>query len=260
MPDHNTTLDNLAALIPSATLLTLYHLYLFRCVHKTPGRTVYGLTKAARRVWVAAIMFRKNEILAVQTLRNWIMASSFLATTAVLLITAVLALVGQMAVRWTKETLESPVFYMLGFVTEDWFASVRFFNHAGMICNVNLTQTELESILEPAPARSSGPFGNRLDSSPTKQWEDPSGACYRSIHNNPSRVATVLNQGCFYYSAGMRCYYIAFPLVAWFWGPWPLGISTIVLVALLRVIDFQISDFDELPRCSEEAMVEIRTN
>ncbi|KAJ3184975.1 hypothetical protein HDU87_002541 [Geranomyces variabilis] len=278
----STTGENVAALVPCVVILAAYHAYLHHRIATTPGRTVYGLSRAARRVWVAAIMFRKNEILAVQTLRNWVMASSFLATTAVLLITAVLALVGQMAVRWSAETANSPVFYMVTFVTDDWFRwrlalfiacmaacfscftqSVRFFNHAAMICNVNLTPEELETILEPPPKSpfESLPSSDSPESSVRRIREDPSGACYRTIHGNPSRVASVLNRGCFYYTMGMRCYYLSFPVVAWFWGPVPLAVATVILVAMLRVIDFQLSDFTPLPPLrAEQDMSEIRTS
>jgi hypothetical protein len=77
---------NLGAILSSLSLIAGYHIYL-RFVFKTsPKATVYGLTSSARRVFVAAIMNRKNEILAVQTLRNWIMMASAMASTAIVII------------------------------------------------------------------------------------------------------------------------------------------------------------------------------
>jgi hypothetical protein len=41
------------------------------------------LTNHATRVWVQSIVDKKRDILAVQTFRNWVMASTFLASTAI---------------------------------------------------------------------------------------------------------------------------------------------------------------------------------
>ncbi|KAJ3010265.1 hypothetical protein HKX48_007506 [Thoreauomyces humboldtii] len=302
----SSTIGNVLSLVLSALLVLLYHLYLRHRINTTPSSTVYGLARATRRIWVAAIMLRHNEILAVQTLRNWVMAASFLASTAILVVTAVLALVAQIAVRWTPETVQSPVFGLVELITDDWFPtrigvlvvcfcaafacfaqSVRFFNHAALVCNVNITPEELETITNdnihkqhhqrpssrvgspthrvPSPSTSpKNPFAD-VTSTTTTGTEtnsqtstttstsmkrskpcrpDASRACYKYLHNNPSRVACILNRGAFYYSAGMRCYYVAFPLIAWLWGPVPLAVASVVLVSGLRVIDFGLTDFE----------------
>ncbi|KAI8823555.1 uncharacterized protein EV422DRAFT_585116 [Fimicolochytrium jonesii] len=236
----SSTLTNLLALILSVLCHAAYHAFLFHTVRHAPTRTVYGLTRAARRVWVAAIMFRKNEILAVQTLRNWVMASSFLATTAVLVITAALTVVAQIVARWNEEMTKGPMFPMIQFVTNDWFSfrlaalcvvcagaffcfsqSVRFFNHAALVCNVNVSPHPPHAAAATATATS-----------------------FKYLHNNPIRVAAILNRGCFFYTAGMRCYYYLFPIVAWFWGPLALGIASALLLPVLRMIDFHVSDFE----------------
>ncbi|KAI9102536.1 hypothetical protein DFS34DRAFT_609589 [Phlyctochytrium arcticum] len=264
----DSTSANLVALLPSCALLILYHFYLFRVVRQQPGRTVYGLTRAARRVWVAAIMYRKNEILAVQSLRNWVMASSFLATTAILMVTTSTALLGSLAVNWTPTTLSSPISYAVGFVQDSWFParfacllvtlmlaffafaqSVRFFNHAALICNVNISEEELTTFM-----KQSGPYDPSTPSPPSvlksSHDNDPNPMdstlhAYRYLRSNPTHVAAVLNRGCFYYTAGMRCYYLCFPIIFWFWGPIPLGAATVALVIGLRLIDFHIEDFEE---------------
>ena len=66
-------------------VLTAYHVYwIFQLKHE-PLKTYLGITKHLRRMWVQSIMQERRDILAVQTLRNWIMASSFLASTAILI-------------------------------------------------------------------------------------------------------------------------------------------------------------------------------
>jgi ABC-type multidrug transport system permease subunit len=66
-------------------ILVLYHIHLFYQVRTRPVSTSIGLTNRLRREWVQAVMEGKQDILAVQTLRNWVMASSFLASTAILI-------------------------------------------------------------------------------------------------------------------------------------------------------------------------------
>jgi hypothetical protein len=66
-------------------LLFVYHLRLNRQVRVTPLTTGNGLTNHDRRVWVQNIVDQKRDILAVQTFRNWVMASTFLASTAILI-------------------------------------------------------------------------------------------------------------------------------------------------------------------------------
>ena len=66
-------------------VLTTYHLYWLYQVRRTPFQTYRGVTRHLRRVWVESIITDKRDILSVQTLRNWIMASSFLASTAMII-------------------------------------------------------------------------------------------------------------------------------------------------------------------------------
>src|SRR5208283_3399673 len=66
-------------------VLTTYHAFWFYHVRRAPLQTYRGVTRHLRRVWVESVISEKRDILAVQTLRNWIMASSFLASTAMII-------------------------------------------------------------------------------------------------------------------------------------------------------------------------------
>ena len=69
----------------SFLILFGYHAYLiYRVIHR-PLTTSIGITAHLRSHWVESIMTNGRDILAVQTLRNWVMASSFLASTAILI-------------------------------------------------------------------------------------------------------------------------------------------------------------------------------
>ncbi len=69
----------------SFLLLIVYHAYLIYRIHTKPLTTSIGVTNHLRGHWVESIMEHNRDILAVQTLRNWVMASSFLASTAILI-------------------------------------------------------------------------------------------------------------------------------------------------------------------------------
>ncbi|KAG8381621.1 hypothetical protein BUALT_Bualt06G0140600 [Buddleja alternifolia] len=76
------------ALVPVGLLLmVVYHIWLLRQIIRRPATTVVGINAINRRFWVRAMMedTSKNGVLAVQTLRNNIMATTLLASTAIML-------------------------------------------------------------------------------------------------------------------------------------------------------------------------------
>ncbi|MCO5570316.1 hypothetical protein L7F22_024035 [Adiantum nelumboides] len=77
-----------AVLAPvSIALLLAYHIFLFYKVRTRPMQTRMGINHKARRLWVYDMLNEnhKKNVLVVQTLRNSIMESTLMATTAVLL-------------------------------------------------------------------------------------------------------------------------------------------------------------------------------
>ncbi|KAI3950703.1 hypothetical protein MKX01_030283 [Papaver californicum] len=73
-------------LVPLGLLMmVIYHTWLFFTILHQPKRTVVGLNALSRKRWVSSMMSdpNKNGVLAVQTIRNSIMASTLLATTAI---------------------------------------------------------------------------------------------------------------------------------------------------------------------------------
>ncbi|CAI9295483.1 unnamed protein product [Lactuca saligna] len=68
-------------------IMIVYHIWLVYTVLTNPRRTVIGLNAESRHQWVFSMMADplKNGVLAVQTIRNNIMASTLLATTAITL-------------------------------------------------------------------------------------------------------------------------------------------------------------------------------
>lgn len=71
--------------ISTAAVFFVYHMHLYLKIHRAPLTTAIGITNHARHMWVEAIIRDKRDILAVQTLRNQVMAATFLASTAILI-------------------------------------------------------------------------------------------------------------------------------------------------------------------------------
>ncbi|MEJ2037695.1 MAG: DUF599 domain-containing protein, partial [Desulfosarcinaceae bacterium] len=69
----------------SFLLILIYHWHLARQVRRRPLQTAMGITNHVRTQWVRSVMQEKNNILAVQTLRNGLMAANFLASNAILI-------------------------------------------------------------------------------------------------------------------------------------------------------------------------------
>jgi len=65
-------------------------------VRKNPTYTIHGVNEIARTLWVANVMANPGkDVMAVQTLRNFVMGASLMASTATFLIVGTLTLSGQ---------------------------------------------------------------------------------------------------------------------------------------------------------------------
>ena len=76
-------------------VFAIYELYLRWITLRAPMKLARSAHAAIRSNWVKAVMRRPGtEILVIQTLRNSVMAASFMATTAILALTGTLTLSG----------------------------------------------------------------------------------------------------------------------------------------------------------------------
>jgi uncharacterized membrane protein len=164
---------------------------------------------------VAAIMASgRDGILAVQTLRNSVMAASFMASTAVLLIIGTMTLssdIGKLSRTWhalvfeeasTEVWLAKLLLLLAVFFLAFFFASfaIRLYNHVGyLIC---------------VPAHMAQGAGSA------------------------ERVAAYLNQAGRYYGLSLRCFLSSLPLVFWFFGAPLLLIGTGGLLWALSRLDY----------------------
>ena len=207
------SLTELILLALSIGILAAYHLRLAYTVRRTPLQTSIGVTNHLRSKWAFTIMQERRDILAVQTLRNWIMASSFLASTAILIslgilntaikpsafsqISHALNLAGTTSeTMWLIKMLLLFLIFFFSFF--NFTLAIRYFNHAG--------------------------FGLGIPD-------------HTDDIANHDFMAGVINKGSFHYTLGTRGYYLAVPFGLWIFGPsWMLG-GTLLLVLVLNRLD-----------------------
>jgi uncharacterized membrane protein len=196
-------------------LLGGYHLLLIWKIRKQPAITAIGLSHRIRRLWVEKVISEGRDILAVQTLRNWTMAATLFASTAILLGVGVLSV----AFTTERQTELSKLLDYLGhdgaslwllkliILSGDFFfaffnfaLAIRYYNHTGFIINIS--------------------------------------EC-REAGISVNMVTEILRRGANHYSLGMRGYYLAIPLSLWLFGSlWLLGGTLLLLIVLPRLDRF----------------------
>lgn len=193
--------------------LIVYHIRHFLQIKHKPQLTDIGRNNQVRAKWVHTIMVERRDILAVQTLRNWTMAATFLASTAILVSLGALNL----ALSTEKMTEVSDLLNLFGshhgtfwatkllvlaiacfFAFFNFTLAVRYYNHVGFMINVPAESNDLS-------------------------------------HSQP--VIKILNRGALHYHLGMRAYYIAIPLTLWLLGPTWLLLGSLVLTTVLSRLD-----------------------
>ncbi len=206
-------LFEIVSLLSSGGLLAGYYLWLAIEVRRRPLRTIIGYSTIKRREWVRAIMQERRDILAVQTLRNWSTAASFLATTAILIATG--------ALHFLTTIPEQPeLLHQLNFlgsanpglITLKLFTIVAtllfaFFNFAVAIRYYNHVSIEINV---PQPEQGEGDLVT---------------------------VQRLLDRGGLHYTLGMRFFYLAVPLALWLFGALWLLLGSIALCVALYLMD-----------------------
>ncbi|ACN16966.1 conserved hypothetical protein [Desulforapulum autotrophicum HRM2] len=207
------SLFEIVLVFSTIVILVSYHIHLYLKVRHDPLMTAIGITNHARRMWVNGIMKEKRDILAIQTLRNQLMAATFLASTAFLICIGSL----NAAFRPGVFIEVSNAFNLLGTKTEalwmlklmllgivffitffNFTLCIRYYNHVGFMIN-------------------------------TFQQDDPS--------VSEEAVTHVLNHGALHYTIGMRGFYLSVSLALWLFGSiWMLA-GSLVLVAVLYRLD-----------------------
>lgn len=209
----NALHSDMVDLTIAAGLVVGYHLYLFERVRRDRTYTIQTVNAMARASWVETMMANGPDVLPVQTLRNSTMAATFLASTAIVLIVGVLNLSGQTDrlsgllrlssnadggdALWNVKVICLLVDFFCAFFC--FSLAVRMYNHVGFLVNTpNLSSR---------------------------------------YANTPAYVARMLNRGGWYYSTGMRSFYMSVPLVFWLFGPQLMLIAAMGLIVVLYHVD-----------------------
>ena len=205
----------LVAFVLSMVMVTAYYRYLSRKLAADPTCTIHGVNQLARRLWVLHVMSNPSrDVMAVQTLRNYIMGASLMASTATLLIIGTLTLSGQAdsisrswqvlningshaAEIWVVKVLLLLITFIVAFFA--FAMCVRLTNHVLFMMNV------------------------------------PNQAAHAEL--SPENVARRLNRAGSVFAIGMRAFFFAIPLAFWLFGPAFLLVATIGLVATLHRVD-----------------------
>ncbi len=198
-------------LIVGASLAVLfgYHVRLFVRIASNGGATAFGRHRIARAQWLDHYAGSKHEILVVQTLRNWLMSATFLASTSIVIAFGVLGIMtttdkisglsrelnmmgntdtGLLLLKFALVLL----LYLAAFFAFTF--SVRFFSHASFVVNLPVTDTGI-------------------------------------------RGQDDLENGALCYFLGLRCLYLSIPLAMWLLGPIGLAVATVLVLAVLFKFD-----------------------
>ncbi len=170
-----------------------------------PLSTSLGANNRTRAIWVDFVIDEGRDVLAIQTLRNWTMAATFLASTAILIGLAFLNFavtiepLSEIAHMTNFFGSESPallltkvltvvVLHMFTFI--NFTLAVRYYNHVGFMINLPTSRKDA---------------GHR-----------------RSVRDTVNRGAT-------HYNLGMNGFYTSIPTTLWLLGPVWLLVSAVAI-------------------------------
>lgn len=203
--------NDFIALILAVAMIAGYRIHLRRLARRNPSAVFSTAASQARFAWVETVMADHGDsLLAVQTLRNTTMAASLLASTATLLMVGVLTLTGQAkSLEDTWHVLNifgtrGPTLWlikllcmllMLFYAFFNFVNSIRVTNHVGYMLSIRQT--------------------------------------FERTHLTHTMIASQLDRGSEFFSAGVRAYYYLVPLVFWLFGPLYMVVATAILVFLL---------------------------
>jgi uncharacterized membrane protein len=205
------------AFAASALMVGAYYLHLRHRARRDPSYSIHHVNELARRVWVEHVMANPSkDVMAVQSLRNFIMVGILMVSTATLLIIGTLTLSGQadnIAKSWhainalgppSAEVWTLKVICLLADFLVAFFAftlAIRLTNHVLFMINVPKDVHEANAALA------------------------------------PREVARRLNGAGHMMAIGIRSLFFAVPLVFWLFGPAFLVVATLGLLVVLSRLD-----------------------
>jgi len=205
------------SIFTSLILVTFYYGLHHVRVRRDPSYSIHFVNELSRRIWVENVMSNPGkDIMAVQTLRNFIMNGVLMVSTSSLLLIGTLTLTGQaekIAFSWHVVNLggsHSSGLWIVKIMCLLAVFLVAFFSYA---LSVRLANQVLFMVNVP------------------KEFQEAHEALA------PKHVALRLNRAGRLVAIGMRAYFFAIPLVFWLFGPIYMLIATAGVVAILSRLD-----------------------
>jgi uncharacterized membrane protein len=201
----------------SVSMVIGYYLLLGARIRRDPTYSIHFVNDLTRRIWVENVMRETGkDVMAVQTLRNFIMVGILMVSTTTLLLVGTLTLSGQTetisrtwhvlnlvgshsAELWIIKVMCLLADFLIAFFA--YAMAIRLANHVLFMINVPKEAYAVHEVL------------------------------------SPEHVARRLNQAGHMVAIGMRAYFFAIPLVFWLFGPLFLLIATIGVIAILSRLD-----------------------
>jgi uncharacterized membrane protein len=209
--------SDLIAVLLSALMIGMYYFMLLRRTRQNPNYSIIAVNALARRLWVKNVMTNPGkELIAVQSLRNFIMVGIMMASTASLLIMGTLTLSGQ-----AKN------------ITQSWHILGLYGSHAPELWIVKVMCLLADFLLAFFAYAMAIRLANQVLFMLNVPIQDQADNAILSYEN----VATRLNQAGQMIAIGMRTFFFAIPLVFWLFGPIFLFIATLGLVVTLHHLD-----------------------
>jgi len=202
-------------LVPFSLFLTAgYHVYLWLNFKKKPFSTNIGINEIKRRAWFRDIWGDdKKGMLAVQSLRNTILATSFTASITILLSVALAALINNSyKASETIHLFDNPIFGLQsGGMFAVKFGSASLLLLLSFLCSSMSIGYLIDAnfLINAAPEFSS-----------------------------PEHTQIVFERGFMLAFIGSRLLCITFPMLLWLLGPALVALSSMVLVWLMYEFDF----------------------
>lgn len=192
----------------------VYHCWLIFTIKRNPRNTVIGLNAESRTQWVFSLMADplKNGVLVVQTIRNSMMASTLLATTAITLSSIMGVFVS------STSTVTNASFKLVYGNKSETVSSIKYFTL--IICFLVAFLCNVQSIRYYAHV-------SFLATLPTSQGKKEA----------MEYAARSLNRASFFWSLGLRAFYLSFPLFLWIFGPIPMFACCCIMSFVLYFLD-----------------------
>ncbi|KAM6555323.1 hypothetical protein CsatB_002342 [Cannabis sativa] len=199
--------------------MVTYHAWLLYRVIYHPTKTIIGVNAIHRHSWTRAMMenLHNNGVVSVQSMRNNILSSTLMATVAITLSSLI-------AVLMTNYDGKAKIELFVFGNKSEASLSVKYFCIMASFLVAFLFNLQSTSYYSNATTLINMPYKRLSEDDEHEQLL-------------VDFVANNVIMGGYFFSLGLRAFYIAFALFLWIFGPLPMFIYSFVLVFMLYFLD-----------------------